>query len=478
MERETIERAVRLGGLALRDDLEFEVAGAEPVLPSPHYLASATAAARILTGAGANELWRLRTGRTQALSVDLRHAAAALRSYELVGYVDGEERAPVQGELPGPRFTSIMAARDGRHVQMHNSFTDTRQILDELGLDASVPAEAVQAAVAQRDAFELEDAFMRRRVCGAVVRTREEWAAHSQGRALAAWPVVRITRIGDAPPEPLPPGDRPASGIRVVDLTRVLAGPTCAKTLAEHGAEVLHVTAPRLPTIAGFDVETGIGKRQAELDLDDAAQAETMRALVAEADVFSQGYRLGAMVRRDLGPEQLAELRPGVVYVEENCYGHDGPWAERPGWDQLASAVTGMSHREGIASGDGTPRLAPAYVNDYCTGYFAAYGTMLALARRASEGGSWLVQVSLCRTAMWCQELGDDNAHERADAGDLAPFLGETVSPDFGRLRYLKPALRMSETEPRWELPPVRAGAHAPAWAPRASGAELAGRNA
>ena len=156
-----------------------------------------------------------------------------------------------------------------------------------------------------------------------------------------------------------------------------------------------------------------------------------------------------------------------MIYVEENCYGHDGPWADRPGWDQLASAATGMSYREGTASSDGMPRLAPAYVNDYATGYFAAYGSMLALARRATEGGSWLVQVSLSRTAMWYQELGDDNAHERADGGDLAPFFGETVSPDFGRLRYLKPALLMSETEPRWELPPVRAGAHAPVWEPR-----------
>lgn len=467
MERETIERAARLGGVELPADLEFEAVGDEPVLPSPHHLATGAAAARLLTGVAANELWRLRTGRTQALSVDLRHAAAALRSYEHLSYLDGEDRALAVRTRPGPMITGITAAEGGRHVQLHGSFRDTPTILGELGLDESASIEDVQAAVAARDAFALEAAFIERRVCGGAVRTVEEWAQHPQGKALAASPVVRVTRVGDAPPEPLPDAPRPASGIRVLDLTRVLAGPTCAKTLAEHGADVLHVTAPHLPSSARFDVETGIGKRQAEINLDDPAQAEVLRDLVRGADVFSQGYRLGALARRGFGPEQLVALRPGIVYVAENCYGHDGPWAERPGWEQLAQAATGMSYREGTASPHGTPRLAPAAVNDYSTGFLAAYGAMTALARRATEGGSWLVEVSLSRTSMWYQTLGDDLDPGDADRGDLTPFIGETVSPDYGRLRYLKPALAMSETEPCWDLPPVRHGAHDPVWLPR-----------
>ncbi len=466
MERSAIEQAVRLGGLQLPPDLDFEIAGADPILPSPHHLGEGAAVARLLTGVAANALWRVRTGRTQVLRVDARHAAAALRSYTQLTFADPTREPSMERARGGPRVGGIVPARDGRYVQLHGSFNDSPQILEELGLDESASEDDVAAAVAGRDAFELEDAFIRRGVCGGVVRTKQEWAAHPQGRALADWPVVKITKIGEAPPEPPPAGDRPTSGIRVVDVTRVLAGPTCAKTLAEHGADVLHVTAPHLPASALFDVETGIGKRQASLDLRDPVQADAMRELIRGADVFSQGYRFGALAKRGLAPEQVAALRPGIVYVSENCYGQVGPWAQRPGWEQLGQAATGMSFREGSAR-ESAPRLSPAAVNDYSTGYFAAYGAMTALARRAVEGGSWHVQVSLSQTCMWYQRLGDDLDPRAGDAGDVTPFLGELDSPDFGHLTYLKPALSMSETEPRWDLPPVAHGTHEPAWLPR-----------
>jgi crotonobetainyl-CoA:carnitine CoA-transferase CaiB-like acyl-CoA transferase len=163
----------------------------------------------------------------------------------------------------------------------------------------------------------------------------------------------------------------------------------------------------------------------------------------------------------------VAALRPGIVYVSENCYGHVGPWSERPGWEQLGQAATGMTYREGQSAADGIPRLAPAAVNDYSTGYFAAYGAMLALARRATEGGSWHVQVSLSQTCMWYQRLGDDNDLEVADPGDIQPFLAEMDTADFGRIQYLTPALSLSETPPRWDLPPARQGAHTAEWVAR-----------
>jgi hypothetical protein len=297
--------------------------------------------------------------------------------------------------------------------------------------------------------------------------SKEEWAGHPQGVAVAELPVVRITKIGDAPREPLPDGDRPASGVRVVDLTRVLAGPTCAKTIAEHGADVLHVTAPHLDRAGPFDIETGIGKRQASIDLNVPEQADAMRSLLAQADVFSQGYRLGTLARRGLAPEALAALRPGIVCVSENCYGPVGPWSERPGWEQLGQAATGMSWREGTASTSGVPRLAPAAVNDYSTGYLAAYGAMMALVRRATVGGSWHVQVSLAQTCMWYQRLGDDNDRDAADPGDVTRYLAEMETPHFGRIRYLAPALAMSVTEPRWDLPPAPSGTHEAVWLPR-----------
>ncbi len=463
MERKAIERAVHLAGLALPQAADYEIVGHDPILPSPHHLGEGASVARLLTGLAASELWQLRHGRGQSVRVDARHAAFSLRSYQ--------HARPVGGDAPGlarrQGITRIVAARDGRHVQLHGSFHDAPQVLAELGLDEDAAPARIDAAVAARDAFELEAAFIRRRICGGVVRSRAEWAAHPQGRAIADLPAVTLTRIGDAPPQPLPEANRPAGGVRVLDLTRVLAGPTCGKTLAEHGADVLHISAPHLEGGGPFELETGIGKRQAVLDLRVPEQAARLRALIAEADVFSQGYRLGTLARRGFSPQQVAALRPGIVYVSENCYGHVGPWAERPGWEQLGQAATGMSYREGLAAQDGVPRLAPAAVNDYTTGFLAAYGVMRALALRATEGGSWHVQVSLCQTCMWYQRLGDDLDPARADPGELAPFLGRMDTADFGRIEYLTPALTMSDTPPHWTLPPARQGAHHPVWLPR-----------
>lgn len=457
MDSSVVQQAVRLAGLSLPEGLAYEIDGDEPLLPSPHRIATGAAVARLLTGVGANAVWHGKTGRSQELRVDARHAAAALTSFLHLKLLDRETPALDRAML-NVRLGGIVATRDDRHIQLHPSFNDGPQILEELGLDDDATREDVTKAVGKRDAFELEAAFIRRKICGGVVLSKEEWAEHPQGRALNERPVVTITKIGEAEPQALPDGDRPLDGVRVLDLTRVLAGPTCAKTLAEHGADVLHVSAPHLEHQGPFELETGIGKRQCFIDLRE--EAETLRGLLRTADVFSQGYRLGAIARRGLAPEQVAELRPGIVYVSENCYGPVGPWAERPGWEQLGQAATGMSHREGLE--DGAPRLAPAAVNDYTTGFLAAYGAMMALARRAREGGSWHVQVSLAETCMWYQRLG---LTERAEGlGDVSRFCDEMRSDDFGRVRFLRPALSMSETEPRWERPPGKLGAHDPEW--------------
>ena len=468
MTGDELERALALAGLALPAHADAAVEGADgtPLLPSPHPLGEGAAVARLLTGVAAAELWRLRTGRVQRVTVDARHAAASLLSFAHVRYHDPALRPTMDRASINARLVHLFPTRDGRHVQLHPSFGDLHALLALLGVADDAAKEDVAAAVARRDAFELEAELVDAGLCGGVALTRDEWAAHPQGRALAGLPVVTITRLGDAPPEPLPDTDRPLGDVRVLDLTRVLAGPTCAKTLAEHGADVLHVSAPHLERHGPFEVETGIGKRQVHLDLRDDAARSRLDELVATADVFSQGYRLGTLARRGLAPEQLARARPGIVVVSESCYGHVGPWATRPGWEQLAQAATGMSRREG---GDGPPKLAPAAVNDYTTGFFAAAGAMAALARRATDGGSWHVQVSLCQTASWYQSLGD--GHDPAAAGplDVTPFLDEMDTPHVGRISFLRPAVTMPETPPHWTRPPAPLGAHEPAWSPLTS---------
>jgi crotonobetainyl-CoA:carnitine CoA-transferase CaiB-like acyl-CoA transferase len=293
-----------------------------------------------------------------------------------------------------------------------------------------------------------------------MVRTSAEWRSHAQGRVLEGVPRVELLRIGDAPAEPLPPADRPLAGVRVLDLTRMLAGPACGRVLAEHGADVLAITAPNLENPLPFVIDTGHGKRSAFLDLEDEVQAKTLRTLASSADVFVQGYRTGALSRRGFGPTDLAELRPGIVYVSINCYGHDGPFETRPGWEQLAQSVSGIASEQG---GVDSPRILPAAACDYTTGYLGAVGAIAAINRRAIEGGSWHVRVSLARTAMWFDDLGAACDTEAAPGVEDPELLERDTG--HGRLRYLAPVVCMSKTPPRWDLPPVPLGSHEPVWA-------------
>jgi crotonobetainyl-CoA:carnitine CoA-transferase CaiB-like acyl-CoA transferase len=436
--------------------------GADPVLPTRYRIGEAAAGALAACAAAAAELHALRTGRAQEVSVDLRRAAASLLSFALQRLEGAETLRPA---LQNPTV-AMYPARDGRWIHLHGGFPNLREgTLRVLGCEDQ--AASIGRAVARRDAQALEDELAQARQCGALVRSPEEWDAHPQGGALAALAVVELRKIGEADPEPPRPGPRPLSGVRVLDLTRVLAGPTCARTLAEHGADVLKFNAAHLPFVPPFVIDTGHGKRSAHLDLRAAGDRERMCALVREADVFSQGYRLGAMARHGLSPEALAELRPGLVYVTMNCYGAVGPFAERPGWEQLAQSATGIAATHGTME---RPRLLPAAATDYTTGYLAALGALIALRRRATEGGSWHVLASLCQTGMWIRRLGLlDEGAERAPGislEDCAPWLLETATP-FGKLRHLAPVAELSETPAHWSLPPVPLGTHPARFEPR-----------
>jgi len=242
----------------------------------------------------------------------------------------------------------------------------------------------------------------------------------------------------------------------------VLAGPACGRTLAAHGADVLLVNSPSLPNVPPFVLDTSHGKRSAFVDLgtDDGRQALT--SLVGDADVFAQGYRGGALERKGFGVDDVMAARPGIIYVTINCYGDVGPWRNRPGWEQLAQSVSGIAAVQG---GEGPPERIPAAACDYTTGYLAALGTMAALARRATEGGSYLVQASLCQTAGWI--VGQGARCDAAAATGLGGVTGWMVESDTaeGRLRHLGPVVEMSSTPPRWERPSPPLGADQAVWA-------------
>jgi crotonobetainyl-CoA:carnitine CoA-transferase CaiB-like acyl-CoA transferase len=459
---EALAQLLRLAGRAPADFVAIEPGA--PALPT-RFAADEAAAAALAAGAVlAADLWRLRGGGPQKVAVSTREAAAGLVSF-LNQAFDDPSRAPELRRRHLTNAEGFMPTRDGRVIYLHQSFAPSvPKMMRVLGC-ADEP-EAVRAAVAGRDALELENAIAEAGVCAAMVRSPEEWDTSEQGRVLAARPVVEVTRIGDSPPEPLPAGgEAPLSGVRVLDLTRVLAGPTCARTLAQYGAEAMSITAPALPFVPGFVSDTGHGKLSAYLDLTQEEDRIQLRELVRQSDVFSQGYRGGAMERLGFGPLALAQLRPGIIYTSINCYGHEGPWANRPGWEQLAQTVSGMAHVHG---GEEGPELQPAAVTDYTTGYLAAFGSLIALQRRALYGGSYLVRVSLAQTGMWIRGLGIAGPERLVAVVPLtdAETDGFKIVSEsgFGRMTHLRPAVRMSATPARWRRPTVPLGTHPPVW--------------
>jgi len=438
--------------------------GADPVLPTPFRIGAAGAATIAASGLAATELWQARTGRRPQVTVDLRQATASLRSghyMKLAGARLSAARNSIMGVYP---------TRDSRWSYLHCNFPNHRAAALRV-LGVAEDRDAVAGAVATWNAADLEEAIIAAKGAGGMARTQAEWARHPQAAAIATLPLMEILRIGDSAPEPLPSGDRPLSGISVLDLTRVLAGPTCARTLAEHGADVMKITAAHLPNLGYQEWDTGHGKLSAELDLRSPGDVDILRGLVRQADVFSQGYRPGTLASRSLSPEELAAIRPGLVYVSLCAFGHTGPWASRRGFDTVVQTVSGMTIRqaETVPGKTPGPQFYPVSAIDYCTGYLMAFGAMVALARRTRDGGSWLVRISLAQVGKWIVDLGEVPA--AALGGIPAEFASDELERWYtssetpsGRRGHLKPVVQWSETPAFWARPSVPLGYHRPVW--------------
>ena len=441
--------------------------GTDPILPTSFRIGDTSTAALSAVGLAVSDLWESRTGRRQEVSVDARRATASLRSgkyMQMDGAGVSTERNTVMGVYP---------TKDGRWSYLHCNFPNHRAAaLSVLGV--AEDRDAVTKAVAKWNAQDLEDAIIEAKGAGGMVRTMEEWAKHPQAAAIANLPLMEIVKLADSPPEALPEGSRPLSGVRVLDLTRVLAGPTCARTLAEHGADVMKITGAHLPNIGYQEYDTGHGKLNAQLDLRESKDMETLRGLVSQTDVFSQGYRPGTLGGRGLSPEELAELRPGIVYISMCAFSHMGPWASRRGFDTVVQTVSGITNRQGDLFPGATPgpQFYPVSAIDYLTGYLMAFGGMVALNRRVHEGGSWLVRISLAQVGRWLVSQGEipeadlKNIPAEFTPEEIASWSTVSDTP-MGKLGHLGPVLSLSETPPRWARTSVPLGHHDPVWPER-----------
>jgi len=437
--------------------------GAEPALPSSFAVGTAAQATVAAATLAANELWHLRTGRRQRVAVDMRHAGIEFRS---------ERYLRIDGKPPDEhrdRTVGVYRTGDGRWIRLHTNLPHHRAGTLKL-LGADYDRASVQRAIDKWEAFKLEDAAAAAGLVVTATRSFEEWDAHPQGTAVTRLSLFTIERIGDAPPQPLPPGERPLAGIKVLDLTRVIAGPVCGRTLAAHGADVLNISAAHLPFMEALVIDTGRGKLSAQIDLREASGREKLAALLRDADIFIQGYRPGAIAQYGFSAAEAARRRPGIVCVSLCAYGHEGPWAGRRGFDSLVQNADGLNVAEAEAAGaSGTnpePKPLPAQALDHATGYLMAFGAMIALKRRATEGGSWHVRCSLAQTGHWVRGLG------RIEGGLALPDpsfedvrdLMEDSASGFGRLTGVRNSAVMSETPTRWVRPSVPLGTNVPEW--------------
>ena len=451
---------------ALWNDLDLKpeslanirLCGSEPVFPSSFAVGTAAQVSMAAAAAMAAELGTLRGLPTQTISVDMLEAAIECTGHFLL---DGKT-TPMFAELSG-----LYQCRNG-WLRIHANFEHHRDAaLRVAGLPtgANTTRAALEAETLNRDKQALEDAVLDHGGACAVVRTFEEWDQLPQAEAVAELPLVEITKIGEAAPravESLQEQQQPLCGIRVLDLTRIIAGPVCGRTLAAYGADVMLINSPELPNIDSI-IETSRGKLSAHINLHNAADKKALLDLISDAHVFIQGYRPGSLAATGLTPEALAELNPGLVYTSLSAYGRNGPWSNRRGFDSLLQSASGINMAEAGAKGVDQPSALPMQMLDYASGFLMAFGTQVALNRQLTEGGSWHVQVSLARTGLWLRSMGQHNAWLNCATPDKDQFL-QSYASSYGDLKALPHPPRFSHSVINWTRPSVPPGTHSPQW--------------
>ncbi len=435
-----------------------ELRGADPAFPSSFRVGTAAQCTIAAAALAACEVGQQRGSARQRVTVDMTHAAI-----ECSGWFSIDGQVPETWDA----FSGLYRCADG-HVRLHANFRHHREgALRLLGLDPATArrSDAEQALLRWR-AIDFENASAKLNLVATALRRFDDWDATPQGQALSSQPLFTIARIGDDVPAlalpPLRQDQPPLAGLRVLDLTRILAGPVGGRALAAYGADVMLINSPHLPNIEAI-ADTSRGKLSAHADLRSGQGRAALERLLGQAHVFVQGYRPGGLSALGYGAEEIARLRPGIVYVSLSAYGTQGPWAGRRGFDSLVQTAMGFNHAEGEAAGDGLPRPLPMQILDQATGYLLAFGAAAALWRQQREGGSWHVQVALAQTGQWLRRLGRVTGGLVAPRPDMAPYL--EISPSgFGELCAVRHSAQLARTPASWKRPSMPPGSSAAVW--------------
>jgi hypothetical protein len=453
--------AMRADARAL-DTLEVDQAG--PWLGGPLAVDCLAVGATATALLAAADLAEARGARRPTVGLSGEHVALSFTS---------ERHALIDGRPTGAGFAPLSRMVRCRHdgwARTHANYPHHRVALERaLAIDLAGTQDAVAAlehAAGQLDAVALEDAVNAAGGCAAALRPPDEWASHPAGRSAALAPLVDWRDdLATRPPRALERcarASRPAEGVRVLDLTRVIAGPVAGRTLAALGADVLRVDRPSLPELAAQHLDTGAGKRSAVLDLENAKARE---ALLANADVVLMGYRPGALERFGLGDGDLAQRHPHLVQVSLSAWGTDGPWARRRGFDSLVQVACGIATR--CAGADGTPGALAAQALDHATGHLMAGAALRALASRARGERIAPARLSLAATAAALLRAPRPPQATSDLTGSADPTRHRVT---FGDVALIAPPGTLDGDPLGWTHGPRPLGGDRPEWTARPSG--------
>jgi len=428
------------------------------------------------SGAQRSGAQRCGAQRGRVVSLRAEQVAAAVRS-EVYLRVDGEPLGP--GFAPLSRF---WRAADG-WVRTHGNYPwHRRALLAALRLtpESADPAQepsvdTVASAIAELSATEVEDRVVAAGGVAAARRGPEQWLVHPHGAVVAGQPLVATTHYPTGAPRRRPTPDRPtpdhsgtatlpAAGIRVLDLTRVIAGPVATRYLAALGADVLRLDPPDRPELPLHRYDGLVGKRSALLDAATPDGAQRLHELLAGADVLVHGYRPGALARFGLDGSELALRHPGLVVVAMSAWGSQGPWGDRRGFDSIVQSAVGIAARESPDGDrpDARPGALPCQLLDHGTGYLCAAAALDGLRRQAEVGGTWVRELSLARTAHWLLGAPATERRPAVPATDTS-WLTEVPSAD-GPVTTVTPPGSLDGTPLRWPELPLRYGTDPARW--------------
>jgi len=430
--------------------------GEDPIMDSSFAIGTCAQTSIAAAALAATELGKLRNLPQQVVTVNMFDALLECTGH----YTLNGKTTPKFAELSG-----LYPCTDG-WIRIHANFEHHRdRALEVFKLPSNATREQLEKQTAQHSATEIEDKILANHGVCAMVRSFEQWDKLEQAKAVAALPLVQLSKIGEASPKTLAPlstPQAPLTDIKVLDLTRILAGPVSGRTLAAYGADVMLVNSPNLPNIDNI-AETSRGKLSAHIDLLTHNGQQTLQHLLTDTHVFLQAYRPGALAAKDLSPDALAKKYPGIVCANLSAYGHTGPWCNRRGYDSLLQSASGFNIAEAASRATQKPTAFPVQILDYASGFLLAYGIQAALLKQATEGGSWQVDVSLARTGLWLRSMGQHNGWLNTASIDPEQHL-QSYTSDYGDLRALPHAPKFSHSTVQWQRASCPPGTHTPSW--------------